>query len=54
MTNLPESTQPGKNTTPYPGAVLPLWRSKNFDPHVLDRQSLYFMQQPVSESLGER
>ena len=53
-THLPECTQAGQNAASDPGAVFPLGRGPDLDAHVLDRQLLDFVQEPVAEALGER
>lgn len=48
-----KGTQPGEDTTPDPCGVLPLGRSEDLYPHVLDSQPLNLVEQPVAESLCE-
>lgn len=48
-----ESAQSSKDTPTNPGRVLPFWRSKDLDSHVLNGQSLNFVQESVAEALGQ-
>jgi hypothetical protein len=50
-TYLFEGTQAREDTAARPRGVYPLWRCQNFDSHVLHRQSLHLVKEPVAESL---
>jgi len=52
-THLPEGAQTCQDASTDPSAVLALWRSKDLDAHLLDRQSLYLVQQTVTKSFGK-
>lgn len=51
---LPKRAQSRQNTTSNPRRVLPLRRRKDLDPHILDGESLHFVEQTVTETLGHR
>jgi hypothetical protein len=53
-TNLLEGTQTSENAAAGPRGVYALWRREDLDPHVLHRQSLHFVEQPITESLCQR
>ena len=53
-TNLLEGTQTSENAAAGPRGVYALWRREDLDPHVLHRQSLHFVEQPVTETLCQR
>jgi hypothetical protein len=50
--HLSECAQSRQYATSNPGAILPLWGCKDFNPHVLNCQSLNLVQQPVPEALS--
>jgi hypothetical protein len=52
-TYLFEGAQACENAATGPRGVYPLRRRQYFDSHVLHRQSLHFVQQPVAKPLGQ-